>query len=96
MGFDYFYGFNQGETDQYYPTLYRGTSPVPQPKSPEEGYHFTEDIADEAIRWIQNVRAAERNKPWFCYFSTGAVHAPADVYIAKLAAAPSLSPVALS
>ncbi|HBE69563.1 MAG TPA: arylsulfatase [Planctomycetaceae bacterium] len=76
LGFDYFYGFNQGETDQYYPTLYRGTSPVPQPKSPEEGYHFTEDIADEAIAWIQNVRAAERNKPWFCYFSTGACHAP--------------------
>ena len=76
LGFDYFYGFNQGETDQYYPTLYRGTSPVPQPKSPEEGYHFTEDIADEAISWIQNVRAAERDKPWFCYFSTGAVHAP--------------------
>lgn len=76
LGFDYFYGFNQGETDQYYPTLYRGTSPVPQPKSPEEGYHFTEDIADDAISWIQNVRAAERDKPWFCYFSTGAVHAP--------------------
>ncbi|TWT61680.1 arylsulfatase [Rubinisphaera italica] len=76
LGFDYFYGFNQGETDQYYPTLYRGTSPVPQPKSPEEGYHFTEDIADEAISWIQNVRVAERDKPWFCYFSTGAVHAP--------------------
>ncbi len=76
LGFDYFYGFNQGETHQYYPTLYRNTVPVSQPKSPEEGYHFTEDMTDEAIAWIRNTRAANRDKPWFCYFSTGAVHAP--------------------
>ncbi len=76
LGFDYFYGFNQGETHQYYPTLYRNTVPVPQPKSPEEGYHFTADITDEAIAWTRNVRAADPEKPWFCYFSTGAVHAP--------------------
>jgi arylsulfatase A-like enzyme len=76
LGFDYFYGFNQGETHQYYPTLYRNTVPVPQPKSPEEGYHFTVDITDEAIDWVHNVRAADPAKPWFCYFSTGAVHAP--------------------
>ena len=79
LGFDYFYGFNQGETNQYYPTLYRNTVPVPQPATPEEGYHFTEDIADEAIRWIRNVRAADRDKPWFLYFSTGAIHAPHQV-----------------
>lgn len=76
LGFDYFYGFNQGETHQYYPTLYRNTVPVPQPKSPEEGYHFTADMTDEAIAWISNTQAAAPNKPWFCYFSTGAVHAP--------------------
>ncbi|MAT70207.1 MAG: arylsulfatase [Planctomycetaceae bacterium] len=76
LGFDYFYGFNQGETHQYYPTLYRNTVPVPQPKSPEEGYHFTADMTDEAIAWISNTRAAAPHKPWFCYFSTGAVHAP--------------------
>jgi arylsulfatase len=76
LGFDYFYGFNQGETHQYYPTLYRNTVPVPQPKSPEQGYHFTEDMTDEAIAWTRNVRAADRDRPWFCYFSTGAVHAP--------------------
>ena len=76
FGFDYFYGFNQGETHQYYPTLYRNTVPVPQPKQPEEGYHFTADMTDEAIAWISNTRAAAPNKPWFCYFSTGAVHAP--------------------
>lgn len=50
--------------------------PVDQPKSPEQGYHFTEDITDEAIAWTRNVRAANPEKPWFCYFSTGAVHAP--------------------
>lgn len=76
LGFDYFYGFNQGETHQYYPTLYRNTIPIPQPKSPEQGYHFTEDMTDEAIAWTRNVRAADRAKPWFAYFSTGAVHAP--------------------
>lgn len=79
LGFDYFYGFNQGETHQYYPTLYRNTVSVPQPKTPEEGYHFTEDMTDEAIAWTRNIRAADRDKPWFCYFSTGAVHAPHHV-----------------
>ncbi|MCY2967904.1 MAG: arylsulfatase, partial [Planctomycetota bacterium] len=76
LGFEYFYGFNQGETHQYYPTLYRNTVPVPAPKTPEQGYHFTDDITDEAIAWTHNVRAADRDKPWFAYFSTGAVHAP--------------------
>lgn len=76
LGFDYFYGFNQGETHQYYPVIYRNTTPVPQPKSPEQGYHFTDDMTDEAIAWTQNVRAADQDKPWFVYFSTSGVHAP--------------------
>lgn len=76
LGFDYFYGFNQGETHQYYPVLYRNTSWVPQPKSPEEGYHFTADMTDEAIAWTSNVRAADPHRPWFVYFSTSGVHAP--------------------
>jgi arylsulfatase len=79
LGFDYFYGFNQGETNQYYPTLYRNTIPVAAPKTPEQGYHFTDDMTDEAIAWTRNVRAADRDKPWFVYFSTGAVHAPHQV-----------------
>jgi len=79
LGFDYFYGFNQGEAHQFYPTLYRDTTLVSPPKTPEEGYHFTEDMTDEAIAWISNVRAADRDRPWFCYFSTGAVHAPHHV-----------------
>lgn len=76
LGFDYFYGFNQGETHQYYPTIYRNTSWVPQPKSPEQGYHFTTDMTDEAIAWTRNIRAADPDKPWFNYFSTSGVHAP--------------------
>ena len=76
LGFDYFYGFNQGETHQYYPVIYRNTSWVPQPRTPEQGYHFTADMTDEAIAWTRNVRAADRDKPWFVYFSTAGVHAP--------------------
>ncbi len=76
LGFDYFYGFNQGETHQYYPVIYRNTTWVPQPKTPEQGYHFTADMTDEAISWTRNVRAADSNKPWFVYFSTSGVHAP--------------------
>jgi arylsulfatase A-like enzyme len=76
QGFDYFYGFNQGETSQYYPVLYRNTTAVNAPRTPEQGYHFTEDMTDEAIAWTGNTRASSPDKPWFCYFSTGAAHAP--------------------
>ncbi|AFZ45023.1 sulfatase [Halothece sp. PCC 7418] len=79
LGFDYFYGFNQGEAHQYYPNLYRNTVPVSPSKTPEEGYHFTADMTDEAIAWTRNVRAADKDKPWFVYFSTGAIHAPHHV-----------------
>jgi arylsulfatase len=79
LGFDYFYGFNQGETDQYHPTLYRNTTWVQQSKSPEQGYHFTIDMTDEAIAWTRNIRAANPEKPWFNYFSTAGVHAPHQV-----------------
>ncbi|WP_206352370.1 arylsulfatase [Tautonia rosea] len=79
LGFDYFYGFNQGEAHHFYPTLYRNTVPVEAPATPEEGYHLTEDLTDEAIGWIQNINAADPGKPWFVYFSTGAVHAPHHV-----------------
>ena len=76
QGFDYFYGFNQGETSQWYPVLYRNTAAVPQPRSPEQGYHFTADMTDEAIAWTRNIRAADKNRPWFVYYSAAAAHAP--------------------
>jgi arylsulfatase A-like enzyme len=75
-GFEYFYGFMNGETHQYYPVLYRNITPVAQPKSPEAGYHVTEDLVDDAIAWLNQVNATNPNKPWFMYFSTGGIHGP--------------------
>lgn len=75
-GFDTFYGFMNGETHQYYPVLYRNTTPVAIPRTPEQGYHITNDLVDEAIGWLHQVNAADPRKPWLLYFSTGAVHAP--------------------
>ena len=75
-GFEYFYGFMNGETHQYYPVLYRNTSPISAPRTPEQGYHLTEDIADQAIGWMNSVNATDPHKPWFAYFSTGGIHAP--------------------
>ena len=75
-GFEYFYGFMNGETHQYYPVLYRNTDPVPPPKTPEQGYHLTEDLVDDASGWLNRVKATNPQKPWFMYFSTGAIHGP--------------------
>src|ERR1700704_279529 len=75
-GFEYFYGFMNGETNQYYPVLYRNTSPVSAPRTPEQGYQLTENLADEAIAWLNGVKATNPRKPWFLYFSTPRVHAP--------------------
>ena len=56
-GFEHFYGFIGGETNQYYPALHNGTQQVDPPKTPEEGYHFMEDMTDQAITWVrQSVR----------------------------------------
>ncbi|MGA9523531.1 MAG: arylsulfatase [Myxococcaceae bacterium] len=76
MGFDYFYGFIGGETDQFYPALYRGTSSVSASKSPEEGYHLTRDLADDCIAWMRQQKSIAPNRPFFAYFATGAAHAP--------------------
>jgi arylsulfatase len=78
-GFEYFYGFIGGETNQYYPAIYEGTTPVEQPKTPEEGYHFTEDMADKAIGWVRQQKALMPDKPFFMYFAPGATHAPHHV-----------------
>jgi arylsulfatase A-like enzyme len=78
-GFEYFYGFIGGETNQYYPAIYEGTTPVEPEKTPEEGYHFTEDMTDKAIRWIRSQKSLMPDKPFFCYFAPGATHAPHHV-----------------
>jgi hypothetical protein len=75
-GFESFYGFMNGETHQYYAVLYRNTTPVAQPKTPEGGYHLTEDLVHDAIVWLNQVHATNPNQPWFMYFSTGAIHGP--------------------
>ncbi|KRR15877.1 arylsulfatase [Bradyrhizobium jicamae] len=75
-GCNTFYGFMAGETDQYYPVLYRNTTPLNPPRTPEQGYSFSEDMADETIAWINNVSATDPKKPWFVYLATPGVHEP--------------------
>ena len=78
-GFEYFYGFVGGEANQYYPGLYEGTTPVEPPRTPEEGYTLTEDLADHAITWVRQQKALAPDKPFFMYFAPGATHAPHQV-----------------
>jgi arylsulfatase len=78
-GFEHFYGFLGGETNQYAPALYDGTTPVEPDKTPEEGYHFTEDITDRAIAWVRQQKALMPDKPFFIYYAPGATHAPHHV-----------------
>lgn len=75
-GFDHFYGFLGGETNQYYPELYRDTTRVQAPKTPEEGYHLSEDLVDNAINYIKDLDSSDPERPYFMYLSFGAVHAP--------------------
>ena len=76
LGFEYFYGFLAGEASQYEPNLVRNTTSVLPPKSPEEGYHLSEDLADDAIYWLQNHKALQADKPFFMYWASGAIHGP--------------------
>jgi arylsulfatase len=78
-GFEYFYGFIGGEANQWYPTLYEGTTPVEPEKTPEEGYHLMEDMTDKAVAWIGQQKALAPDKPFFIYFAPGATHAPHHV-----------------
>ena len=75
-GFEYFYGFLGGETNQYYPAIYEGTTALEPPKTPDEGYHFTEDMTDKAINWVRQQKALMPDKPFFVYYAPGATHAP--------------------
>jgi arylsulfatase A-like enzyme len=79
LGFEYFYGFLAGEASQYEPNLVRNTTSVLPPKTPEEGYHLSEDLADDAIHWLQTHKAIQPDKPFYMYWATGAVHGPHQV-----------------
>jgi arylsulfatase A-like enzyme len=78
-GFEHFYGFIGGETNQWAPAIYQDTVPVEPDRTPEEGYHFTEDITDKAIEWARQQKALMPDKPFFVYFAPGATHAPHHV-----------------
>jgi arylsulfatase len=78
-GFEYFYGFIGGEANQWYPTLFEGTTAVENKKTPEEGYHLVEDMTDKAIGWISQQKSLAPDKPFFIYFAPGATHAPHHV-----------------
>jgi arylsulfatase A-like enzyme len=78
-GFDRYYGFLDAETDQYAPELVRDNTHVAPPRTFAEGYHLTEDLADESIRMLAEHRAGVPDQPWFLYFAPGACHAPHQV-----------------
>jgi arylsulfatase A-like enzyme len=79
QGFDRFYGFLGGETNQWYPTLVEDNHSIDQPYSPEEGYHFSKDIADQALQMLRDSRQSAPSRPWFMWLCPGANHAPHHV-----------------
>lgn len=76
-GFDKFYGFMGGETNQWAPAIYDGMVRVETPK--EANYHFMTDMTDQAIRWMRSVKSLTPDRPFFIYFAPGATHAPHHV-----------------
>ena len=75
MGFQYFYGFMGGETDQWTPYLYQNTTPI-FPWIGKPGYNLTTDLADEAIKHMRNLNAAAPDQPFFVYYVPGGTHSP--------------------
>jgi arylsulfatase len=78
LGFNYFYGFIAGETSQYEPRLFENTNPIESPHDPD--YHLTEDMADKAIQFMRNHRSLHPDRPFFIWFTPGAVHGPHHVH----------------
>ncbi|MEM9135404.1 MAG: arylsulfatase [Actinomycetota bacterium] len=75
-GFDRFYGFLEGETDQFHPELVRDNSPIDPPSTPAEGYHVSEDLVDQLLLMINDSRGVRPDRPFFAYLPFGATHAP--------------------
>ncbi len=75
-GFDRWYGFHGGETNQFAPALYHDNHSVRPPRSFESGYHLTEDLVDNAITFLGDLRSVDVDRPFFLYFATGACHSP--------------------
>jgi arylsulfatase len=78
-GFERYYGFLGGDTNQWFPELVYDNHAVEQPETPEEGYHLSADMADKAIEFIQDAHVNAPDKPFFLYYATGAGHAPHHV-----------------
>lgn len=78
-GFEYFYGFLSGEASQYEPHLVRNTSPVNPRGIHREGYHVSEDLADDAIHWLREQQSFSPDKPFFMYWASGCAHGPHHV-----------------
>ena len=78
-GFERFYGFLGGETNQWMPDLVQDNTPISAPKTPEEGYHLSEDLTDKAIQFVRDAYVNAPDKPFFLYFAPGAAHAPHHV-----------------
>jgi arylsulfatase A-like enzyme len=75
-GFERWYGFLGAETNQWYPDLVYDNHPIEPPRTPEEGYHLTDDLTDKAIEFIKDAKAIAPEKPFFLYYAPGACHAP--------------------
>ena len=75
-GFQRWYGFHGGETHQFAPALYHDNHAIAPPGTFEDGYHLSADLADQAIRYVGDLRAVDADRPWFLYFATGACHSP--------------------
>jgi arylsulfatase len=75
-GFERFYGFLGAETNQWYPDLVYDNHPTDQPKPPEDGYHLTDDLTDQALGFIKDAKVLAPDKPFFLYYAPGACHAP--------------------
>ncbi|MGZ4804405.1 MAG: arylsulfatase, partial [Acidimicrobiia bacterium] len=75
-GFQRWYGFHGGETHQFVPNLFQDNHAVLPPRTPEQGYHLSEDLAERAIQYLGEVRSVEPDQPFFLYFATGACHSP--------------------
>lgn len=80
LGFDYFYGFLAGEASDWEPNLVRNTTSVLPPKTPEEGYHLSEDLADDAAAWLRQHKTYHPDKPFFLYWASGAIHGPQHIH----------------
>ncbi|WP_445170818.1 arylsulfatase [Mycolicibacterium sp. Dal123E01] len=78
-GFDRYYGFLDGMTDQWYPNLVSDSRPIDPPETPEQGYHLSKDLADNTIGFLRDHRSSAPDKPWFLYLCPGAGHSPHQV-----------------